>query len=293
MTLGSQARATAYEPTGASQWLIAPLALFLAVYYLAPLAALFSYSLEPRGGGALTLANFVSYFRDPFLVETLWVTIRLGVETTLITLVIAVPFAYVASRSEGGVRRLLIFITLLPLLTSTVVRSFAWVVILGRRGLVNDALTGIGLIDEPVRLLFTTSSVRIALVQVHLPLVVLPVLNALDRINPTLEQAAQSLGASPAVAFWRIALPLALPGIIAGSVLNFALTISAYVTPALVGGGSFNMLPILIYRRATVSLNWTLAATASVILLVTALAVILVGQYAAHRMSSGRYGANG
>jgi putative spermidine/putrescine transport system permease protein len=293
MTSGSRARATAYEPTGASQWLVAPLALFLAVYYLAPLAVLFSYSLEPRGGGALTLANFVSYFRDPFLVETLWVTIKLGIETTLITLVIAVPFAYVASRSEGGVRRLLIFITLLPLLTSTVVRSFAWVVILGRRGLVNDALTGIGLIDEPVRLLFTTSSVRIALVQVHLPLVVLPVLNALDRINPTLEQAAQSLGASPAVAFWRIALPLALPGIIAGSVLNFALTISAYVTPALVGGGSFNVLPILIYRRATVSLNWTLAATASVILLVTALAVILVGQYAAHRMSSGRYGANG
>jgi putative spermidine/putrescine transport system permease protein len=283
----------AYEPTGASQWLVAPLALFLAVYYLAPLAVLFSYSLEPRGGGALTLANFASFFRDPFLVETLWVTIRLGVETTLITLVIAVPFAYVASRSEPGVRRILIFVTLLPLLTSTVVRSFAWVVILGRRGLVNDALTGLGLIDEPVRLLFTTSSVRIALVQVHLPLVVLPVLNALDRINPTLEQAAQSLGASPAVAFWRIALPLALPGIIAGSVLNFALTISAYVTPALVGGGSFNVLPILIYRRATVSLNWTLAATASVILLITALAVILLGQYAAHRMSSGRYGANG
>ncbi len=122
---------------------------------------------------------------------------------------------------------------------------------------------------------------------------VLPVLNALDRINPTLEQAAQSLGASPAVAFWRIALPLALPGIIAGSVLNFALTISAYVTPALVGGGSFNILPILIYRRATVALNWTLAATASVILLFTALAVIVVGQYAALRVSSGRYGANG
>jgi len=288
-----QARAMAYESTGASQWLVAPLALFLAVYYLAPLAVLFSYSLEPRGGGALTLANFVSFFRDPFLVETLWVTIRLGIETTLITLVIAVPFAYFASRSEPGVRRILIFVTLLPLLTSTVVRSFAWVVILGRRGLVNDALTGLGLIDEPVRLLFTTSSVRIALVQVHLPLMVLPVLNALDRINPTLEQAAQSLGASPAVAFWRIALPLALPGIIAGSVLNFALTISAYVTPALVGGGSFNVLPILIYRRATVSLNWTLAATASVILLITALAVILLGQYAAHRISSGRYGANG
>jgi putative spermidine/putrescine transport system permease protein len=290
---GRQARAMAYGSTGASQWLVAPLALFLAVYYLAPLAVLFSYSLEPRGGGALTLANFASFFRDPFLVETLWVTIRLGVETTLITLVIAVPFAYVASRSAPSVRRILIFVTLLPLLTSTVVRSFAWVVILGRRGLVNDALTGLGLIDEPVRLLFTTSSVRIALVQVHLPLMVLPVLNALDRINPTLEQAAQSLGASPAVAFWRIALPLALPGIIAGSVLNFALTISAYVTPALVGGGSFNVLPILIYRRATVSLNWTLAATASVILLITALAVILLGQYAAHRMSSGRYGANG
>jgi putative spermidine/putrescine transport system permease protein len=258
--------------------LLTPLAGFLVVYYLLPLGFLFAYSLAPRRGGGLTLANYAAFLGDPFLLKTLWVTIRLGLETTVIVLVLGYPMAYVASRGGPGLRRIFVFLAILPLLTSTVVRSFAWVVILGRRGLVNDVLLGLGLLEEPAKLLFNLPAVRIALAQVHLPLMVLPLLNALDRIDPALEQAAISLGASRARAFWRVTVPLSLPGVLAGSVFNFALSISAFVTPALVGGGGLTVLPTLIYQRAIVSLNWTLAATASVILLVTALLVILAGQ---------------
>jgi putative spermidine/putrescine transport system permease protein len=271
--------------TGSNIVLLLPLTLFLCIYYLLPLALLLAYSFTARSGG-LTLANYISFFSDPFLMQTLWLTIRLGLETTLIVLVLGFPIAYLASRGSPRLRQVLIFLAVLPLLTSTIVLSFAWVVILGRRGLVNDLLLGVGIIDQPLSLLFNLPAVRIALAQVHLPLMILPLINALDKIDPALEQAAQSLGATPAQAFWRITVPLSLPGVIAGSIFNFALSVSAYVTPALVGGGGFTVLPTLIYQRAMVSLNWQLAATASVLLLLTALLVIVAGQRIAQRTAA-------
>lgn len=264
-----------------------PASVFLAVYFVVPLAMLFWWSFRAPDVSGLTLANFQRLLSDAFFLETLWLSLRLSFEVTAITLVLGFPLAYLYTRLGPGWRLCILFITLLPLLTSAVVRSFAWIVILGKHGLVNATLLGTGLVDAPVKLLFTLDGVRIALAQVQLPFMLLPLINAMEQIDPSLEQAAVSLGASRAKAFFRVTVPLSAPGVVAGAILSFALTISAFITPAMVGGGSFTVMPTLIYQSAIVTLDWATASTTALILLVVALLVVWGGMTVARRY---RYG---
>ncbi|HEV8311248.1 MAG TPA: ABC transporter permease [Methylomirabilota bacterium] len=268
--------------------LVLPATLFLVVYFVVPLAMLFWWSFRAPGVSGPTLANYQRFLSDRFLLDTLWLSLRLSLEVTLITLVLGFPLAYLYTRLGPPWQLAILFITLLPLLTSAVVRSFGWIVILGKQGLINAALVGSGLVEAPVRLLFTVEGVRLALAQVQLPFMLLPLINVMEQLDPSLEQAAISLGASQARAFWRVTVPLCLPGIMAGAILNFALTISAFITPAMVGGGSFTVMPTLIYQSAIVTLDWATAATTALILLVVALLVVWVGMAVARRY---RYGA--
>jgi putative spermidine/putrescine transport system permease protein len=269
-------------------WQLAlPAGLFLAVYFFAPLLMLFWWSVRAPQGGGLTLGNFQALLSDPFFFETLWLSLRLSFEVTAITLALGFPLAYLYSKAGSGVRLAILFVTLLPLLTSAVVRSFGWMVLLGKQGLVNQGLMAAGLIDSPIKLLFTVQGVRIAMAQVQLPFMLLPLINALEQLDPSLEPAAVSLGASRFQAFLRITVPLAMPGMVAGAILNFALTISAFITPAMVGGGSFIVMPTLVYQSAIVTLQWSKAATTALILLVVAMAVVWAGTALARRW---RYG---
>ena len=264
-----------------------PATLFLLVYFAIPLGMLFFWSVRARGVPGLTLVNFRTLLTDPFFLQTLWLSVRLSLEVTVITLILGFPLAYLYTRVGAGWRLTILFVTLLPLLTSAVVRSFAWIVILGKQGLVNTVLTGSGLLETPAKLLFTVDGVRVALAQVQLPFMLLPLINAMEQLDPSLEQAAVSLGASQARAFFKVTVPLSTPGIVAGAILSFALTISAFITPAMVGGGSFIVMPTLIYQSAIVTLDWSTAATTALILLVVALAVVWGGMMLARRF---RYG---
>ncbi|PSB64800.1 ABC transporter permease, partial [filamentous cyanobacterium CCP1] len=169
---------------------------------------------------------------------------------------------------------ILTFLILLPLLTSSVVRTFGWVVILGRQGLMNSFLQSFGLIEEPIRLLFTHKGVMIAMTQIWLPLMILPIIASLAQIDPRLAAASASLGGGAWRTFWQITLPLTLPGIISGCLLVFALTVSSFVTPSIIGGGQVMYMPTLIYQQGVVLLNRPFAAAISAILLVMVLIVV-------------------
>ncbi len=268
--------------------LVLPAGLFLLVYFFVPLALLFWWSVKAPGVPGLTLANFRDLLGDRFFLETLWLSLRLSLEVTAICLVLGFPLAYLYTRLGAAAKLIILFVTLLPLLTSAVVRSFGWIVLLGKEGVINQGLIAGGLIDTPIKLLFTVAGVRIALAQVQLPFMLLPLINALEQLDPAFEQAAMSLGASRAQAFLRVTVPLAIPGVVAGAILNFALTISAFITPAIVGGGSFIVVPTLIYQAAVITLQWSTAATVALILLVVALAVVWGGMTVARRW---RYGS--
>jgi putative spermidine/putrescine transport system permease protein len=273
-------------------WQLAlPATLFLAVYFFAPLVMLFWWSVRAPEGGGLTLANFQSLLTDPFFFQTLGLSLRLSFEVTAITLVLGFPLAYLYRNVGSAARLAILFVTLLPLLTSAVVRSFGWIVLLGKQGLINQGLMAAGLTDGPIRLLFTVAGVRMALAQVQLPFMLLPLINVLEQIDPSLEPAAVSLGASRFQAVLRVTVPLAMPGVVAGAILNFALTISAFITPAMVGGGSFIVMPTLVYQSAIVTLQWSRAATTALILLVVAMTVVWAGTAVARRWHYGAPGA--
>ena len=167
-------------------------------------------------------------------------------------------------------------VIVLPLLTSAVVRTFAWVVILGRQGIVNSVLAAIGLVDAPVRLLYTPSAVVVALAQIQLPLLVLPVITALGNIDPNLRHASHTLGAGRWRTFFEVTLPLSAPGLLAGCLLVYAGSVSAFVTQTLVGGGQLMLMPQYMYQQAIQANNYPFAAAVAMILLVAVLAIVVL-----------------
>jgi putative spermidine/putrescine transport system permease protein len=261
---------TAYPP-----WLAAPLALAMLLFFVAPLGVLGVVSFY--GDAAMTqwgsLVNWGKMF-DAFglvvLADTLW----LGVQVTLLCLVLGYALAWVYVRLPAGLQPLVIFIVMLPLLTSVVVRTFAWIVILGRQGIVNAVLTDLGLIETPIRLLYTRLGLVVALANVQLPLMVLPLINALQKVDPNLADASASLGASEWRTFRAVTLPLTLPGIIAGCLLTFAAAITAFITQSLIGGGQMLFMPMYLYQQASSLSNYPFAAAISLTFLATVIVCV-------------------
>jgi putative spermidine/putrescine transport system permease protein len=261
---------------GSRRWLLvqllAPATLALVVFFVLPLVWLFRASFD-RGldsgviESAFTLENYQEFLSDRFFQQELLRTLRLGVVITALTLVATYPIALFLARSTSRWRGLLVALAIAPLLTSTVVRTYGWLVILGNDGLVNGALLGIGLIDQPLRLINDEIGVVIGLVEILMPYMALGLLSGFGRINPDVEEAAMSLGANPLRTFWRVTLPLSLPGIATGVLLVFVLTISSFVTPQLLGGGRVFLMATEIYDQATYTLDWPFAAAISFLLL--------------------------
>jgi putative spermidine/putrescine transport system permease protein len=249
--------------------------------FAAPIALLVAYSFyEARPGGAmvpaLTLANYVRFLGDPFHLAVLWKTVAMGLWVTAWCLVLGYPVAYTLARLRSRrLRALLVACLLVPLMTSVVVRSYGWMILLANSGLVNEALLALGLVDTPVQLLFNLTGVVIALVAILLPYMVLTLVPVIQNVDAALEEAAQSLGARPWRTFRDVVLPLSLPGVAAGSILVFVLAIAAYATPRLVGGSRLLVIPIFVYDQAMALLNWPFAAATSFVLL--ALVLLLTG----------------
>ena len=254
-----------------------PLAALFVAFFVAPLAVLIGLSLsgEPELE-ALSLQQYVKFFTDRFNYSILWSTILLGVKATLVCLAFGYPIAWICARSSPRWQSVIVFLVILPILTSVVVRTFSWIVILGRHGVLNKTVLWLGLADEPLDLLFTEFGVVMVLAQVQLPLMVLPILTVLSRTDPNLADASKALGAGEWRTLWRITVPLSLPGVIAGCILTYAACVTAFVTQTLIGGARLIYMPLHIYQQAVGANNWPFAATISVIFMVAVLLVVWV-----------------
>ncbi len=246
------------------------------------------------GGGieiTLTLDSFADVFTDPYYLRVALTTVKLGLLVAAITVLVAYPLALFLVRTTSKWRGLLTILAIAPMLVSSVARTYGWMVVLGNQGLLSAVLTGLGLTDTPPQLANQFAGVVIALVQIFLPYAVLAMTSGFGRLDATLEQAAASLGAGRITRFLRVTLPLTLPGVLTGLLLVFVLTISAYVTPRLIGGGRVFVLASEIYDQATNQLNWPLAAALSLVLVIVfGIAVTVFGllQRRVERWVSGR-----
>ncbi len=252
-------------------------AAFFAAFFLAPMAVVLIASLTAKDG-SLTLAHYMRILADSYHWEVLWVTFRLGALTTIVCVAIGYPLAWYLVRVVRWRpwRRVCIILLVVPLFTSNIVRSFGWMVLLGRNGLVNDTLVGAGLIERPMRFIGTETGILIGLVYILLPFIVLAVGNSLAKVDPALEHAAADLGARPSDTFRTIILPLTLPGLVAGSVMVFMLAVSAYVTPALLSGGRITVFSMLIFQQYSSVFDFHYGGALSVTMLVLTLILVIV-----------------
>ncbi len=247
--------------------LLAPLLLLLGVFYAYPVLAMMWRSIaEPH----VTTAHYQALFSSPIYMLIFWITARIGLVTTVAALVLGYPVAYLLARLPRTKANLLLIAVLLPFWTSILVRTYAWMVLLGRDGIINQALRALGVTQYPLRLLNTTFAVDLAMTHVLLPFMILPLYATLRGIDPALLKAAASLGAPPAATFRQVLLPLSLPGVFAGSLLVFILAIGFFITPALVGGPRDLMISMLIQQQVEL-LNWPFASALAVVLLAIAL----------------------
>lgn len=257
--------------------LAAPLGLVYLGLFAAPLILLLAISVHAdQDLTRLGLDNWAKFWGDAFYRGVVWDTLKLGVLAVIATTVLAYPLALVFCAASERVQKLLIFIILLPLLTSVVIRTFSWIVILAREGVVNQTLMGLGLTTTPLRLLQTELGLVIALTQIEMPLMLLPLISVMRGIDPNLMDASRALGASRWRTFFRVILPLSLPGWIAGATLVFASACTAFISQAVIGGARLVYLPALIQQQAMVIYDWPFAAVASVTLLVSVLAGIML-----------------
>ncbi|MBS0245476.1 MAG: ABC transporter permease [Proteobacteria bacterium] len=260
-----------------NEWRLAlPLTLFFVVFFVAPLFLLIgiSFQAERRMTGALGLNQYTAFLGDRLNLEVLGDTLLLGVKATLLCLIFGYPLAWLIARVSARLQALLIFLVILPIVTSVVVRTFAWIVILGRRGIFNDAIVALGLSPTPLHLLFSETGVVIVLTQVQMPLMVLPLVTVLQRIDPNLASASQALGASAWRTFFKITLPLSMPGIIAGVILTYTACVTAFVTQSLIGGSRLLYMPMMIFQQAMDLQNWPFAAAVSVMFMISVLVIV-------------------
>jgi len=251
--------------------LLAPIALINAIGFLAPvlnLARMSFYEVEPTGAmrEVYTLATWAKLVTDSFYAELIVNSVSVSLGITLLTLVCSYPIALYLHRSSGTWKTILLVLVISPLLTSAVVRTYGWIAILSDSGLVNNALGALGL--PPQRMMFNLTGVTIGLTEILMPYMILALLAGFGRLDPRIEEAASTLGAPPFTIFRRIILPLTLPGIALGCLLCFVLAVSSFITPKLLGGGRVFLLATEIYDQAIVTLNWPLAATLSILVLV-------------------------
>jgi putative spermidine/putrescine transport system permease protein len=251
--------------------LLGPATVVVALGLLLPVLILLRYSFnrfEPRMMmvEAVTLDNYVKFFTDPYYTNIFLTTLRVALGCTVICLVLAFPLAYVLARTESRYKNVLLMLVVLPLFVGNAVRAAGWMTLFGSKGALNASLMGLGLVDAPLQIMFTEKAVIIGIIAVNLPYMVLSLQSVLEGIARNLEEAAFSLGAAPWPMFRRVLWPLALPGILAGSILCFILAMNAYATPVLLGGPQFKMMGPLVFGQFRLN-NWPFGAAVAFVLM--------------------------
>jgi putative spermidine/putrescine transport system permease protein len=255
--------------------------IHITLFFIFPLVTLFliSVSIYSPGTGvkpAFVFDNYKKFIMDPYYRGIIIETLKLGFIVTFLTALLGYPLAYLLMECKNvKVKGLLYLLVLAPLLISTVVRTYGWMIILGNKGILNNILLYLGLINEPIKIMYTFLGVVIGLTQVNLPYMVLSLHSVLESIDKTLVEAAQSLGAKGWKTFFLIILPLSIPGILSGSIVVFVLCIGAFVTPILLGGPTNKVISMVVYEQALQLLNWPFASANSFILLIL-IGVLLV-----------------
>ncbi|MDH3737731.1 MAG: ABC transporter permease [Alphaproteobacteria bacterium] len=269
------------KPIGRPIWLLGPGVLWLLVFGVAPLAFMLMMSFWTSNMfGTKPDFQFDNYARvlvTELYRDQLFKTLRIAFMTTAMTVVISYPVAYLLSRLKGMQKALFVLMMFLPFWTSYVIRAFVWLPILGRNGAINNALQAMGVIDTPIDwLLFNEGAVFLGLVYVYTLFMTLPIYLSLEKIDPALIEAATDLGARPAAVFRRVILPLSWPGVLSGCIMVFLLSISAFVTPQLLGGPSGIMYGNVIASQFLANNNWAFGSALSITLVAIVLVLLLV-----------------
>ncbi len=257
--------------------LVVPALLLVAVFLLAPLALILRYSFDKYDPiklmlGIFSIDNYIAAVTDPFYQNVLATTAKISALSTVVVMLLAFPVAYFISRVESQrVRGWLMILTVLPLLLGNAVRSAAWMVVMGTKGVANAFMINIGLISEPIKILYTPTAVVIALVSVLLPFAIITLQSVIDSIPTSLEEAGQSLGHSPFRTVLGVVLPLSTPGVVAAAAICFALAMNAYATPVLIGGPTMQMMGPVVYGQIAKANNWPFGSTLACILMAVTL----------------------
>ena len=264
-----------------------PASLALLFFFILPMVYILIRTLTENG-----TADFTEFFTDPFYLDFHWSMLRLSLVSTAVSLLLGYPTAYYMARTTSRLKQAMVIVILFPFLVSAVVRSYGWMVILGTNGLLNQLLLGLGLISEPLKLLNTEAAVIIGMIHLLIPYMILSLVGVLQSIDPNVEYAAYSLGASPMTTFRKVVFPLSTPGIISGCVLVFTMSMTSYVTPKLLGGSKFRMMATMVVQEINVNFDWGAASAISYILLAVILAVqvvvvLVTGRYM-KRMGGGK-----
>lgn len=278
-------------------WLLAtPGFLFFLVFFLVPLSALFLISFDKSSTGVVDIrwmfdfSNYERFFRRAIYYQAAIRSVGLAALVSAITLILGYPLAYVIAKTRDPTRNTLLMILVLSAMQlDMVIRLFGLMVLMGDAGLINEFLRWVGLIgDAPIPLMYNFFGVVVGLVQFSLPFMILSLVGVIQGINPSLEEAARSLGASRWQAFWKVTIPMSMPGILAGMLLVFALAISSYVVPTLMGGWKVVVLPIHIFQQISELAKWQFGATIAVIMFVISVTAMLIYQRLASRYAGGR-----
>lgn len=260
--------------------LSSPALLFYVGLFMIPLVMTFMlsfYSFDMNRGGILpgfSLANYTEVLGDSYFHRIFFRTFFLSILVTFFCVLLGTPEAYILHRMSSRWKSLCMLAILGPLLVSVVVRTLGWAILIGSDGVINKALLAIGLIDAPIKLMFTMTGLVIALVHVLIPFMVLSVWASLQKLDPMVESAGQSLGATPFIVLRRIVIPQIMPGVLSGSLIVFALTASAFATPSILGGRRLKVVATTAYDEYLGTLNWPLGAAIAVLLLIANVIII-------------------
>ncbi len=262
--------------------LILPGLLFLTIFMIIPIALTIGSTFVPEGG--FSFQGYLQFFTDDYFRSILFTTLQVSLVTTVACIILGFPAAYYISKLGPRKKVILLLLTIFPLLTSPVVRSFSWMVILGKNGLLNNILLSIGLRQEPLEILYSPTAVMIGLIHLFLPLIIITLVGVLENIDHDLLRAAESLGASKVEAFRKVVLPLCVPGLMIGSILVFVGSFTAYTTPALLGGKQ-RVISTFLYQNAITLNDWYLASIIATIMIVVTFAIITLMNKAAKKLN--------
>ena len=275
-------------PFGSAVLLGGPL-VFLATFFIVPFGWLALDSFQR--GGILTAANYVKLATDAYYWRILLLTLEISLWSTLLCFALGYPVAYFLNFyvSSRLARKLIYIVLVTPLFTSNIVRAFGWIIMLGREGIINQGLIGLGIIQVPFQLLYTKWSIVLALSYTLLPFMVLAIGSVLQDINRSVVEAARDLGANPVVTFLKVTFPLSIPGVVAGTLIVFTLAVSAYVTPSIMSGGRSIVMPMLIFQQYMVVFDSSFGAALSILLLGMTLLLIVAYSVLLNRAALRRF----